>query len=294
MTKISRVNSLIICLSGYIFVFAVICFLFELTGPPNNILLVTLVMDLVATFLIFLLSLIFNNSSFYDPYWSLAPIPILLVWYTHTEVPAMDRDRQWIIIALVFIWACRLTFNWMRRWKGLGDEDWRYARYRSYPSTLYWLISLAGFHVLPTLVVFAGCLSLYPVMCRMTEPLQITDAIALIITLSGIAIEMAADKQLTNFLRNNTDKAFLSGGLWKYSRHPNYFGEILFWTGLFIFSLQTETFYWYTLTGPIAMILMFSLISVPMMDKRMLERKPGYAEYAKKTSALVLWRRKNR
>jgi steroid 5-alpha reductase family enzyme len=126
----------------------------------------------------------------------------------------------------------------------------------------------------------------------MPQSLNINDTMALIISLTGIAIETFADRQLKDFLRNHRDKPFLSGGLWKYSRHPNYFGEILFWTGLFAFSLPVRPFIWYTVAGPVAMILMFSLISVPMMDKRMRERKPGYTEYSKRTSALVPWIRK--
>jgi steroid 5-alpha reductase family enzyme len=195
-------------------------------------------------------------------------------------------------MALVLLWSLRLTFNWARRWKGLGDEDWRYAGFRSFPRPVYWLISLAGFHLFPTLIVFAGCLSAYPALCKLSQPPGITDGIAGIICFSGIAIEAIADRQLMQYLRNKRGIPFLSTGLWKYSRHPNYFGEILFWAGIFAFSLPMKPFPWYTLSGPLGMILMFSFISIPIMNKRMLERKPGYDGYANKTSALVPWRRK--
>lgn len=287
MKKITRFPSLLICLSGYLFSFIAVLFLYKLTGRPRDMLAATFVYDLAATFLIFLFSVAFDNSSFYDPYWSLAPFPILLVWYNHTGIHEGNPDRQWLIMALVLLWALRLTFNWARRWKGLGDEDWRYAGFRSFSRPVYWLISLAGFHLFPTLVVFAGCLSVYPAMCRLSQPASVTDGIAFLISLSGFAIETIADKQLSVYLRKKPEKPFLSEGLWKYSRHPNYFGEILFWTGLFVFSLQTRPFAWYTLAGPAGMILMFMLISAPMMDKRMKERKPGYAEYARKTGSII-------
>jgi steroid 5-alpha reductase family enzyme len=285
----ARFPSSLICLSGYLFSFFIVILLYNLTGKPGDMLTATFVYDLAATFLIFLFSVISNNSSFYDPYWSVAPVPIILTWYIHTGVTHGNPDRQCLIMALVFIWSFRLTFNWARRWKGLGDEDWRYAGYRSFPRPVYWLISFTGFHLFPTLIVFAGCLSVYPAMCGLPQPLGITDAIAFIISLSGIAIETIADRQLKDFLRNKTDKPFLSEGLWKFSRHPNYFGEILFWIGLFAFSLQIKPFAWYTIAGPAGMILMFSLISVPMMDKRMTERKSGYSGYARRTSALIPW-----
>jgi len=293
MKKITQFPSLLICLAGYLITYIIISTLFDLVAKPEeNMLFITLVLDLTATLMIFLMSLMFNNSSFYDPYWSLAPVPIILVWYKHAPLHEWYDFRQWIIISLVLIWSFRLTLNWTSRWKGLQDEDWRYARYRSFPRPVYWLISLVGFHLFPTLMVYAGCLAVYPALCLWHEPPGIMDGIALIITFSGIAIEAVADRQLKTFLRKKPDQPFLITGLWKFSRHPNYFGEILFWTGLFTFSIQAKPFYWYTLAGPAGMILMFTLISIPMMDKRMVSRKPGYADYAASTSALVPWKRK--
>jgi steroid 5-alpha reductase family enzyme len=292
MKKIARFPSLLICLTGYLFSFFAVIALYRITRKPVNLLAATFVYDLAATFLIFIFSFSFNNSSFYDPYWSVAPLIIIPAWFIHSGMNGVNSHRQWLIISLVFIWSFRLTFNWMRRWKGMGDEDWRYARYRRFSRPVYWLTSLVGFHVFPTLVVFAGCLSVYPALCRMPQSLNKTDALAFFISFTGIAMETVADKQLKDFLRHKGDKLFLSSGLWKYTRHPNYFGEILFWTGLFAFSLPAHPFAWYTIAGPVAMILMFSLVSVPMMDKRMSERKPGYADYAKTTNALVPWESK--
>jgi len=136
MKKITRFPSLLICLSGYLFFFIAVLFLYKLTGRPRDMLAATFVYDLAATFLIFLFSVAFDNSSFYDPYWNLAPFPILLVWYNHTGIHEGNPDRQWLIIALVLLWALRLTFNWARRWKGLGDEDRRYAEYARKTSTI--------------------------------------------------------------------------------------------------------------------------------------------------------------
>jgi steroid 5-alpha reductase family enzyme len=292
MKNIKRFPSLLICLSGYLFSFITVILLYRLTGWPRALLAATFVYDLAATILIFIFSAAFNNSSFYDPYWSVAPVPIILAWSFNAGVPGGNPLRQWIILTLVFIWSVRLTFNWVRRWKGLNHEDWRYAGYRSYPRHIYWSISLVGFHIFPTLIVFAGCLSVYPAICNLPLPLGITDAVALVVCLSGIFLEAFADRQLQHYLRRMQDTPFLAAGLWKYSRHPNYFGEILFWTGLFAFSLPMKPFAWYTVAGPAGIILMFSLISVPMMDRRMTERKPGYGGYARKTSGLVPWKRK--
>lgn len=285
----TRKFSLLICFSGYLLVLLFVILFFNLTQPHDNLLFIVFVLDLTATLVVFLFSILSDNSSFYDPYWSLAPVPILLAFYNHAETPDVNPDRQWIILTLVFIWAIRLTYNWIIRWKGFKDEDWRYAAFRSRPLPLYWLISLAGFHFFPTLIVFAGCLSVYPAMCTGTDALGIIDAIAFILTFTGISVELIADYQLKKFHRTHPPGSFLAAGLWKYSRHPNYLGEILFWTGLFTFSAGIESFHWYTLTGPIGMFLMFTLISVPMMDKRMRDSKPGYDAYAAKTGALFPW-----
>ncbi|MBN2276037.1 MAG: DUF1295 domain-containing protein [Bacteroidales bacterium] len=289
MKKIQPLPSLMICLTGYLLSFLLVISLFKSFTISNNILITTFVLDLIATFVIFLLSMAFNNSSFYDPYWSLAPLPIFLTWSAQTATPDINIFRQWIIIILVFAWSFRLTYNWIRRWKGMADEDWRYAMFRSESRLAYWLVSFFGFHVFPTIIVFIGCLSAYPAMCLSSQPLGTFDVIASLICLVGITIESIADRQLKDFQKTASNKSFLSYGLWKYSRHPNYFGEIVWWTGLFVFSAHFMPFKWYTLAGPVAMIIMFTLISIPMMDKRMMTRKPGYADYAKKTSALLPW-----
>jgi steroid 5-alpha reductase family enzyme len=86
----------------------------------------------------------------------------------------------------------------------------------------------------------------------------------------------------------------MNKGLWRYSRHPNYFGEVSFWWGLYFFGLAANASYWWTIAGPIAITLLFLFISIPMMDKRSKERRPEYAEHMKKISALVPWRIKRK
>ena len=79
----------------------------------------------------------------------------------------------------------------------------------------------------------------------------------------------------------------MQGGLWKYSRHPNYFGEITFWWGIYIIQLGMAPQYWFTIAGPVLMTLLFVIISVPMMKNKLLASKQGYAQYIKSTSMLI-------
>jgi len=284
---LNKTNSLIIVFIGYLATITACILIYPFFSHYHPI-LTALILDVFATIMIFGLSVIFNNSSFYDPYWSVTPIPIVIFWVWIVGEDTGNHIRQALIFALIFIWGVRLTINWIKRWKGMQDEDWRYANFRKKFKGFYWIISFFGIHLFPTLVVFLGLVAIYPALVMSERPLGVIDLIAFIITLAAIVIETLSDKQLHDYLKKDDRKAFLDTGLWKYSRHPNYFGEVLFWIGIFLFSLGLETFYWWTLAGPIAMILLFAFISIPMIDKRMLERKKGYDEYIKKTSGLLL------
>ena len=100
--------------------------------------------------------------------------------------------------------------------------------------------------------------------------------------------EATADRQLHRFTAASPPPGeFLRSGLWAWCRHPNYLGEILFWWGLFAFSLAAGVISWWTAVGAIAITVMFRLVSLPMIERRMIERRPGYAEHARRTSLLL-------
>jgi len=271
-----------------IYVFTlVICIIVALFIGPIHPILKALVLDVIGTVLIFLFSMIFNNSSMYDPYWSVAPLPILIYWVLIGADEA-NVYRQFIILMLVFIWGIRLTYNWITRWTGLKDEDWRYVNFRNRFKRWYWPVSFLGIHFFPTMIVFFALVSVYPAM-QSDASLGILDFLATGITVFAIYMEWRADRELRNFLHRNDGSPFLRTGLWKYSRHPNYFGEVLFWIGLFLFSMSSGFFYWWIIPGPVLMILLFYFISIPMIDKRMMSRKAGYREYMSETSSMIPW-----
>lgn len=281
--------ALFVCILAYVLAFLLCYFLYPFLKGYHP-LLTAFLLDVAATVFIFLVSLLFNNSSFYDPFWSVAPIPILVFWTIGADPEQANSIRQVLILSLVVIWAVRLTGNCILRWTGFRDEDWRYAGFRSQFGKAYWFISFLGIHLFPTLVVFAGLLPLYPALTQAPGPINLWDVIAGIVTLHAIVLETAADEQLRRFIRTNTKSVdFLKTGLWKYSRHPNYLGEVGFWVGLFLFSFTAEKFHWWYASGPVVMILLFRFISVPMIEKRMLKRRKGYDTYMKRTSALLLW-----
>jgi steroid 5-alpha reductase family enzyme len=255
----------------------------------HHLILIAWLCDLLATMTVFLCSVGFNNTSIYDPYWSVAPVPIALYWSLASPANDTDIARRLTVLVLVALWAGRLTFNWIRRWQGPGHEDWRYASFRRL-GRAYWPVSLLGFHLMPTAVVFLACLSLYPALALGGRSFGVLDGLAALVTMTAIWIEARADKQLHRFLcQDQRPEALLSSGLWNWSRHPNYFGEVLFWWGLYLFGLAADPAWWWVGVGPLVMTALFVFISIPMIERRMLARKPGYTGYRNRTSSLIPW-----
>jgi steroid 5-alpha reductase family enzyme len=249
--------------------------------------------DVAATALVFVFSIRHDNSSFYDPYWSLAPIPIALYWASVN--PGGLGVRQVLALLLVAAWGLRLTANWVARWHGTRDEDFRYQEIRARTGRWYWPASFFSIHLMPTAWVFLGLLPLYPALGTPGRPLGPLDLVAAGVTAAAVAIEAVADLQLRRFLLTRTDpQAVLDRGLWALSRHPNYFGEVLFWWGVFLFGLAAEPSWAWAAVGPLSITLLFVLVSVPWMDRRMLSRHPAWTQHFRETSALIPWPRRRR
>jgi steroid 5-alpha reductase family enzyme len=251
---------------------------------------VVLAADVAATIAIFAFSFAYKNSSFYDPYWSAAPPAIALYFSLRPASEGVDGLRGVVVFALVLAWAVRLTWNWARGWHGLGHEDWRYRRLHEQSGRAYWLVSFAGIHMLPTLWVFVGCMPLVPALALGARPFGVLDAVATLVTAGSIWIEKRADDELLQFRRaGHGPHAILGTGLWAWSRHPNYFGEMGFWWGLWLFGLAADPAWWWTIVGPLSITLMFRFVSLPMVETRMFERRPDYASHAKCTSLVIPW-----
>lgn len=249
-------------------------------------LVVALAADSIATIAVFAFSMAFDNSSFYDPYWSVAPFAIAWYWSVQDGAIAAQPVRQALVLVALALWGARLTWNWYRGWHGLGHEDWRYVDMRARSGKAWPLVSLAGIHFFPTLIVFAGLLPVYSAMTS-PAPLGLLDLVAFAVAIGAIAIETVADEQLRAYLdRRASHEEILSTGLWKYSRHPNYFGENSFWWGLALFGLAADPHLW-SIAGALAMTAMFVFVSVPLLDERSAARRPGYREHMKRVSALV-------
>ncbi len=113
------------------------------------------------------------------------------------------------------------------------------------------------------------------------------------VTASAIAVEALADRQLHRFAAEPANRERIADvGLWRWSRHPNYVGEIGLWCGLWLFGLASAPSWWWTAVGPLTMVALFVFVSVPMMDRRSLARRSGYAEHMRRVAPLLPWPRK--
>ncbi|MBO7369050.1 MAG: DUF1295 domain-containing protein [Clostridia bacterium] len=250
----------------------------------ENIFLAEAYFTLSATFVIYVITFFYPDTSIYDPYWSVAPPVMLLI--------AMIKYGYWsmnaiLLFAGVCIWALRLTINWAITYKGLGHEDWRYANFRKkHNKFVFEIINFFGLQYVPTIVVYAGLVGAFFVL-ESTEfaPLML---IGIAIMILGSALEYFADTAIHAFLRENKGSMRTCDvAIWKYSRHPNYLGEMTFWVGVFVAFLAVRPDIWYYGLGFLLIELLFMTVSIPMMEKHNLERRPDYVEYKEKTSMLI-------
>jgi len=245
--------------------------------------------DLVATVVIFAFSRSYGNSSFYDAYWSVIP-PLIALFWLAVGASQVSTLREVLVLGLILYWATRLTLNWAVYWEGMHHEDWRYALLRERSPNMAVLTDFFGIHLFPTLQVFAGMLPIYAVYCLGDTAFNWLDLLAAVVTFSAVTLQLVSDRQLHRFIAQRQEGEQLHTGLWAWSRHPNYCGELGFWLGLFLFGLAAyPTGWWWMILGVVLMTLMFLFASIPMMEKRSLERRPEYQQIIDSTSMLIPW-----
>jgi steroid 5-alpha reductase family enzyme len=255
-------------------------------GPKTGKLwLDTLAADVLATLVVFAFSRIYANSSFYDAYWSVIPPLLTLYWWSQA---GSSHLRCWLVAALVLVWAVRLTANWIYGFAGLHHEDWRYAMMRERAGRWEFVVDLVAIHLIPTLQVFVGMLPVYVCVTHVGADIGWLTAVAFVVGLAAVAFESVADLQLHRFVRHRAPAVVMDRGLWSWSRHPNYFGEFVFWFALALFGVAASPAdAWWLFAGALAMLAMFLGASIPMMEKRSLQRRPDYQRVIDRVSRFV-------
>lgn len=281
----SRRQALWLLALCYIVAFAFAIGTYLILPVDMHVLLKTLIADIVATVVVFIFSVACDNSSMYDPYWSVAPPIIYALWIFVNQ--GWISIWGWAFFGAMLLWAIRLTVNCITHWGGLGDEDWRYVSFRQKFGKGYWPVSFLAVHFFPTLIVFACSI---PVWFLYSEPVYrpVYAAVGIALVLIGTLLEFVADRQMTKFQRTRSSvEQCCTTGLWGYSRHPNYLGEIAVWWGACIGSFASVNSPLWFLLFPCAMTALFLGYSIPAMEKRQLAHRPSYGEVKKEVPMLL-------
>jgi len=237
---------------------------------------------LVFAFLGWVISLFTKNVNLVDSMWSL-----FFVVTSITCLVSLDTTstRHLAIITMVLIWAIRLTIHLTQRnWGKPEDSRYQVIRNNNEPYFKYKSIYI----IFGLQAIWAAIISA-PLIASFIDvrPYSLLDKIGLIIVLLGITYETIADKQLKKFLSKKSNTV-MDQGLWKYSRHPNYFGEFLVWWGFYLISIGSG--YWFTIVSPILMsILLLKVSGAELLESTIVNRRPGYKSYIKNTSAFFPW-----
>jgi steroid 5-alpha reductase family enzyme len=228
-----------------------------------------------------------RDASIVDPVW---PLGFVVVGWVAGLTGRGDGLRVGVLVALVTIWGLRLSWHLFRRNRGHG-EDRRYAAMRRRHGERFWLVSLLT--VFGTQAVSMWIVSL---------PLQLGAGVdgraagwavllvlGLVVWTVGFAFEAVGDAQLRAFkARPGTDGQVMDQGLWRYTRHPNYFGDACVWWGIFLVAAGAGGWAWAAVVGPVVMTVLLRRVSgVTLLEKDMAQRRPGYVDYVRRTSPFV-------
>ena len=190
-----KVKSLIICLLVYVFALAIsilIC-----SNIVLNQWVIVLIAHIIATVIVFIASSLFKNSSFYDPFWSIVPIPIVIYVSFWPDSENLDYEKIFLFFIPVLYWGIRLTYNWVRRWEGLYDEDFRYEDLKELKFSSF--IDFFGIHLYPTLQVNLSLLPVYYGLSVSTNPSNYWLYLASFYTIMAVTLELISDNQPVSY-----------------------------------------------------------------------------------------------
>tara|TARA_Y100000748_G_scaffold303481_1_gene308740 strand:- start:321 stop:1184 length:864 start_codon:yes stop_codon:yes gene_type:complete len=279
----NKIISQLICILIYLISF----YLSYILVPESisNIWLKITIWHIYATIFIYIGSVILKNSSLYDPFWSVAPIPIALYLALNFENTLIVK---FLVLTPIIFWALRLTRNWIISWEGFEHEDFRYIDLKNTSMLRAEFNNFFGIHLFPTLIVN---LSLYPLVFILINNSNSSFflSFASLFTFLAVLLETISDEQMREFRKNPLNKGkTMKYKLWKYSRHPNYLGEIGFWFGIYMMGLSSGMAPFWIIICPLTMLALFIFVSCPMMDNRSLMNRPDYKDYMEVTSQLML------
>ena len=273
----SKSLSIIIILFIYLLASILGIFIYSILGFSYFMNL--LIADIASTIFVFIFSIIFKNASIYDPYWSVCPMVVSFGLFFTSKISLLSI----LVLVAINFWSIRLTYNWAYGFKGLEYQDWRYTKLKEEHRLIYPFINFFGIHLFPTLVVYF-CMLPFVYMIKEELEFSYLSLVGFSISVLAVILQMVADYQMHKYRKGMTH-GLINIGLWKYSRHPNYLGEIMMWYGIAFMLLSIRIDKWYLILGAIINMFMFLFISIPLQDKRQ-SKKDGYEEYKRRTRSL--------
>ena len=247
----------------------------------------SLVVILLFAFLGWLLSLIRKNVTHVDSMWSLFFVLAALTTAAFVLFVYPAPARLILVLACVTVWALRLFVYLTKRNWG-PDEDSRYVQIRNNNQPNFWLKSIVIIFGLQAVLAWIISMALFGAVTS-DKPINTLDYIGILLVILGFIWETIGDWQLSSFKANPSNKGkVLNTGLWRYSRHPNYFGEFCIWWGFYVIAVAAGA--WWSVISPLLMTLLLLKVSgVSLLESTIIERRPAYAEYIKNTNAFMPW-----
>jgi len=264
----------------------------------NHPLLLSACVVLIYVSIAWLISAIISRADIVDPFWGpgFFVIATTIVMFqssnhltAHSPTPGFLQLQNVLLLATA-IWGLRLGLHLLIRWLGEKHEDRRYAAMRLQGNERWWLHSLFTVFWLQGLIMWIVSLPIQFALLDNTTRSELWLLVGVIVFLTGLCFETIGDWQLARF-RRSTDNAerVLNTGLWRYTRHPNYFGDFAVWWGLFAISIHFGAPVWTVISPLIMSWLLMKFSGVGMLEKDIRSRRPGYEEYIRQTSTFWPW-----
>ncbi len=234
---------------------------------------------------VWLISLLKRDAGIIDIFWG--PAFALLAW-VYWAAGTGDGVRRLLVPILVTVWALRLAVYILWRNRG-GGEDYRYAAMRQKHGRWFAPLSLVIVFWLQAALAWLIGMPLLQVQ-RATAPVALgwLDLLGLVLFATGLFFEAVGDFQLARFKADPANRGkVMDRGLWRYTRHPNYFGDAALWWGLTCFALATEGSAWVLFSPALMTFLLLKVSGVALLEKGLGSTKPGYEEYVRRTSAFL-------
>ncbi|XP_057766109.1 uncharacterized protein C594.04c-like [Salvia miltiorrhiza] len=250
----------------------------------HPLLLANILFFLNVDLLFWLVGLLQSSHWMIDLYWMVIPILLLHYFATH-PLAESDAWRSRLVVSLTWVWSLRLSHCYFRRekWQWGAREDWRFTDMRRRHGRRWWWISFFAIYLSQQVFLMAICMPFYAIHSN-KKRLNMWDLAAAAACLAGVTVAYFADTQMYEFMRLKEErKAVLEEGLWRYSRHPNYVGEQLWWSGIAIFGWNLEYDWWFV--GPLANGVCLGVVT-RLVEERMLKepyRAAAYRNYQKTT-----------